>query len=59
METIEEYHRVIEAEDFMEQLAPTHWPPGKRIAMCWQPPKSDEKSCRMKEGTVLGSRYSS
>ncbi len=50
LEAIESYHKVIESEDFMEQLAPTHWPPGQRIAMCWQQASSKDKSCRMKEG---------
>ena len=48
-EAVAQYHRVILAEDFMEHLAPKHWPVGHRIGFCWLPPNSDAK-CVMKEG---------
>lgn len=50
-EPMAEFHRVVLAEDFLEYLAPTHWPPGKRLGFCWKPPMSPEKDCKMKEGS--------
>jgi hypothetical protein len=49
-EPLTNYHKVVLAEDFMEYLAPMHWPPEKRIGFCWQPVNSKEKKCNMKEG---------
>ncbi|KAL5016755.1 hypothetical protein ScPMuIL_006344 [Solemya velum] len=46
-----EYHRVITAEDFMENLAPTVWPSGNRIGFCYS---RAEGSCDMKNGNPFG-----
>lgn len=54
-EPMAEFHRVVLAEDFLEFLAPTHWPPGKRLGFCWKPPMSPEKDCKMKEGNPFAS----
>lgn len=48
VERLAEYHRVITAADFMENLAPAHWPPAARIGMCFHFPSSD-KPCVMDE----------
>ena len=45
-----EFHKVVLAEDFMEFLAPTHWPEGKRLGFCYQPANTDKKTCDMKTG---------
>ena len=45
-----EYHKVILAEDFMAELAPEHWPPGKRIGFCYAPKGG---TCEMKNGNEL------
>lgn len=53
-EPMAEFHRVVLAEDFMEYIAPTHWPPGERFGFCWKPPSSVDNDCRMKEGSPFG-----
>ena len=50
---LEEFHRVIPAEDFMEQIAPEHWPQEQRIGFCWSGKRSQigvPNDCGMKRG---------
>lgn len=47
VEPLEEYHRVILAEDFMAELASEHWPVGKRTGFCYAPRGG---TCEMKNG---------
>ncbi|XP_013394637.1 GDP-fucose protein O-fucosyltransferase 1 isoform X2 [Lingula anatina] len=54
VEPVKEYHRVILAEDFMQHLAPEHWPPGQRFGWCWQAPSVKDKKCGMKQGNPFG-----
>ncbi|XP_068694635.1 GDP-fucose protein O-fucosyltransferase 1-like [Montipora foliosa] len=48
---LEDYHKIVTMETFMKNIAPSVWPPGKRIGFCYS--FSDDK-CRMKEGNPFG-----
>ncbi|XP_062506705.1 GDP-fucose protein O-fucosyltransferase 1-like isoform X1 [Corticium candelabrum] len=48
---IQQYVKAIPAEDFMSQLAPHYWPPGRRTGYCWQ---YTGKECKMKDGNPFG-----
>ncbi len=42
-------------EDFLEQLAPTHWPPSQRIGYCYRASAMViENDCEMKYGNPFG-----
>jgi len=52
-EPIAAHQKVVLAEDFMEYLAPVHWPPQDRDGFCWLPANSPENDCKMKEGVLV------
>ncbi|KAL3871805.1 hypothetical protein ACJMK2_039777 [Sinanodonta woodiana] len=56
VEPLKEYHRVMTMKIFMEELAPKVWPPGERIAFCYQGRSGGSKKddCNAKEGNPFG-----
>ncbi|CAF1180340.1 unnamed protein product [Adineta steineri] len=54
IESLRSYHRVIDAEDFMQNLAPRIWPPESRIGFCWLSADRPKSECQMKEGNPFG-----
>lgn len=44
---IAEYHRVILADDFLQQFGGTKWPQEKRTALCFAFPSKEEQPCRI------------
>ncbi|CAF0739221.1 unnamed protein product [Adineta ricciae] len=54
IDTLRSYHRVIDGQDFMRELAPTVWPPELRVGFCWLRPEQPKSDCKMKEGNPFG-----
>ncbi|XP_045159549.2 GDP-fucose protein O-fucosyltransferase 1-like isoform X1 [Mercenaria mercenaria] len=52
LESITEYHRVIVAEDFMENLADQVWPVGNRTGCCFS--YTVDRTCDLKQGNPFG-----
>ncbi|XP_054721063.1 GDP-fucose protein O-fucosyltransferase 1-like [Uloborus diversus] len=53
IEPLKEYHRVITMESFMQNIAPTIWPQGKRKVFCYSS-RGDGNDCNAKDGNPFG-----
>ncbi|XP_013774815.1 GDP-fucose protein O-fucosyltransferase 1-like, partial [Limulus polyphemus] len=53
VDTLKKYHRVMTMEDFMKNLAPVVWPPGKRTVFCYRS-RGETDDCNAKEGNPFG-----
>ena len=49
LESVQNYHKSLPLEDFMEQLAPEKWPSGNRTGYCFELSRNVPKSCNMKK----------
>ncbi|XP_018012864.1 GDP-fucose protein O-fucosyltransferase 1 [Hyalella azteca] len=50
---LEEYHRVMTMEDFMQDIAPAVWPEEARTVLCYMP-RFGSEDCNAKEGSPFG-----
>ena len=58
LEPIQSYHKSLPMEDFLSQLAPQKWPPGKRTGYCYPPINPESHDCEMKNGNPFGPFWS-
>ena len=58
---LNEYHRSIPSQVFMQHIAPKYWPPSERTAFCWLPPDliTKESKCEMRNGYPSEAYWSS
>lgn len=55
VDVLKTYHDVVTMEVFMEEIAPSIWPPDKRISFCYTHRSGDERnSCNAKDGNPFG-----
>nr|CAG4651664.1 EOG090X02RM [Triops cancriformis] len=54
IEPLEQLHKVIPMEDFMTKIAPTLWPPEKRISFCYMTRGKNSRDCNAKDGNPFG-----
>lgn len=59
MEPLQDYHRVMVAEDFLSVYGDKYWPKGKRYSMCWLPENMRSVGCKMKEGNIMRFKHAS
>ncbi|XP_025833903.1 GDP-fucose protein O-fucosyltransferase 1-like [Agrilus planipennis] len=50
---LQKFHKCITMEKFMHHIAPTEWPPEKRISFCYTS-RGEGESCNAKEGNPFG-----
>ncbi|KAK4318079.1 hypothetical protein Pmani_010889 [Petrolisthes manimaculis] len=53
VEPLKKLHRVMTMQRFMDDLAPTIWPPRNRVAFCYVP-RHNSDGCNAKEGNPFG-----
>ncbi|KAL5499922.1 hypothetical protein EMCRGX_G011394 [Ephydatia muelleri] len=54
LEPVQSYHKSLPMEDFLSQLAPQKWPPGRRTGYCYSPTNPESHDCEMKNGNPFG-----
>ncbi|XP_066159186.1 GDP-fucose protein O-fucosyltransferase 1 isoform X2 [Euwallacea fornicatus] len=53
VESLQNYHKVLTMEQFMEKIAPYEWPPDRRVSFCYMS-RGNTNSCNAKEGNPFG-----
>ena len=54
VEVVQEYHKSLPLEAFLEEFGNDKWKPGNRTGYCYRPRNDNSSDCFMKEGNPFG-----